>query len=214
MVATVEYVKERFDHFNSLCFLSALKPVRIELMRSRTQLGQLRYRRHRKVFGGWRYSDFTLRISSALDMDEALLEDTILHEMIHYCILSSQKQDSSAHGVLFRQMMDELNTSFGRHITISHRKTEAEKDADLRRREHIVCVTRLQPDRLFVTVCARTACRSIRKALSSLDGIVEQKWYSSTDPYFNRYPHSRTPKLYAVKDRDALARALQDSPGL
>ena len=107
-MADIEYLRIRFDHFNAMCFGSSLKPVRIELMRSRTQLGQLRYMRRKKLFGGWRYDDFTLRITSVVDMDEALLEDTLLHEMIHYSILSSQKQDTSAHGVLFRQMMEEI----------------------------------------------------------------------------------------------------------
>ena len=128
-MADIEYLRIRFDHLNAMCFGYSLKPVRIELMRSRTQLGQLRYMRRKKLFGGWRYDDFTLRITSVVDMDEALLEDTLLHEMIHYSILSSQKQDTSAHGVLFRQMMEEINTRFGRHITISHRKSEEEKGA-------------------------------------------------------------------------------------
>lgn len=212
MIATVEYVKERFDHFNALCFGSVLEPVRIELMRSRTQLGQLRYRRRRKLAGGWRYSDFTLRISSVVEMDEPLLEDTVLHEMIHYRILSSQKQDSSAHGILFRQMMEDINSRFGRHISISHRRTEEENDADTRVRTHLVCVTLLKPDRLYVTVSARTACRSIRTALSRIEGIATQEWFVSSSPYFNRYPRSRTPKLYAVKDREALLKALGNPP--
>ena len=211
MMADIEYLRIRFYHFNAMCFRSYLKPVRIELMRSRTQLGQLRYMRRKKLFGGWRYDDFTLRITSVVDMDEALLEDTLLHEMIHYSILSSQKQDTSAHGVLFRQMMEEINTRFGRHITISHRKAEAEKNADTRDREHLVCVTRLRPDRLFVTVSAKTAYRRLRRVLSSLDGILEQKWFVSHDPYFNRFPRSRTPKLYPVKDREKLNAALPES---
>ena len=63
-------------------------------------------------------------------MDERLLEDTIIHEMIHYHILSNQLQDTSAHGKLFRKMMDDINARFGRNVTISHKPTEEEREKD------------------------------------------------------------------------------------
>ena len=85
-----------------------MKPLPFRLSNARTFLGQLRYSRKRSFWGGWKYGNFQFVISAGKEMDERLLEDTIIHEMIHYHILSNQLQDTSAHGKLFRKMMDDI----------------------------------------------------------------------------------------------------------
>lgn len=55
------------------------------------------------------------------DLPEELVEDTILHEMIHYYIAFNQWRDTSTHGQLFRREMKRINEKGGRHISISYR---------------------------------------------------------------------------------------------
>ena len=61
------------------------------------------------------YYDFSLNFSKLYEMDKQKLEDVVIHEMIHYYIHYHQIQDSSAHGAVFRKMMNDINTRFQRN---------------------------------------------------------------------------------------------------
>lgn len=65
-----------------------------------------------------------LRINTRFDLPEDLLQDTILHEMIHYYIAVNHLRDTSTHGQLFRREMKRINEQGNRHITISYRLTK------------------------------------------------------------------------------------------
>lgn len=122
MVPTIPYIQSRFDEFNARFFAGALPPVPIKLSNARTFLGKLTFTKRRKwLFGEWTYSNFVLRINTRFDLPEQLIEDTILHEMIHYYIAVNQLRDTSTHGHLFRQEMKRINAEGNRHITISYR---------------------------------------------------------------------------------------------
>lgn len=122
MVPTIPYIRSRFDEFNARFFAGALPPVPIKLSNARTFLGKLTFTKRRKwLFGEWTYSNFVLRINTRFDLPEQLIEDTILHEMIHYYIAVNQLRDTSTHGRLFRQEMKRINVEGNRHITISYR---------------------------------------------------------------------------------------------
>ena len=56
-------------------------------------------------------------MSLTLDLPEQEVEDTILHEMIHYYIAEHQIKDNKAHGREFMRMAQELNEKYGLHIT-------------------------------------------------------------------------------------------------
>ena len=199
MIPTVGYLEERFDTFNRMCFDGALPRIPIKLSRARTFLGRLQYKPVRDWRGRIvRKEDFVLRISTRYDLPEAEVEDTLIHEMIHYCIAWKGLMDSSTHGRIFRSMMKEINEQHGRHITISHKTTPEDLDRDTRIRTHIICVSSLADGRTAVTVCAQTRARAIRRAFGWSPTIRSTAWYTSTDPWFNRFPRSRTPKLYPV----------------
>ena len=144
------------------------------------------------------------RISQRRDLPEAEVEDAILHEMIHLDIMSSQQRDTSAHGRLFRAKMDDLNRRFGRHITISHRLTDAEREQDRERRRHLVCVSRLKSGRWGVTLAAHTRLYDLWAQMDRVPEIVSHSWFLSTDPFFNRFPRSRTPKVYYAPEEDLM----------
>jgi hypothetical protein len=125
MQPTVDYIQSRFDEFNARFFGGGLPPVPIKLSHARTFLGKLTFTRRRSwLFGPTRNEHFVLRINTRIDLPEELIQDTILHEMIHYYIAVNHLRDTSAHGRLFRQEMKRINTEGGRHITISYRFTK------------------------------------------------------------------------------------------
>ena len=87
MTPTVAYLEERFDTFNELCFEGALPRIPVKLSGARSFVGRLTWRPVRDWRGRVvRREDFVIRISKRFDLPEAEIEDTLIHEMIHYWI--------------------------------------------------------------------------------------------------------------------------------
>ena len=211
MIPTVPYLEERFDTFNRMCFGGVLPRIPIVLSRARTFVGRFQYRCVRNWRGRTvRKEDFVLRMSVHFDLPEAEVEDTLIHEMIHYFIAWKGLEDSSTHGRLFRAMMQEINVRYGRHLTISHKSTPADLARDTRIREHELLVSELADGRSAVTVCARSRIGPVRRALLLAPSVRELRRYRSRDPWFNRFPRCRTPKVFPV-DPAELQMHLEDA---
>lgn len=133
MRPTLEYIERKFNEFNELCFGGELPALPFRISSARTFLGQISYVKKRNRDGSWSYRDFTFRVSNRHDLPEPIVEDTIIHEMIHYHILYNQLQDNAPHGLLFRRKMNEINKRFGRNVSISHRRTAEESESDTER---------------------------------------------------------------------------------
>ena len=127
MRATLPFIQERFDAFNQLCFGGSLPAIPLALSNARGFLGVCRFKKRRKLFGKWELYDFSIRISTRFDLPQDVIEDTLLHEMIHCYIGLNGLADTSAHGKVFRRMMKEINAKYGRHIRISHRLSQIEE---------------------------------------------------------------------------------------
>ena len=136
MIPTLPYIQQHFDDFNIRFFNGSLPPIPIKLSNARTFLGKVTYVKRRNFsltswlfssgassVGEWTYSNFKLRINTRYDLPEELIQDTILHEMIHYYIAVNHLRDTSTHGQLFRNEMKRINAEGNRHITISYRLT-------------------------------------------------------------------------------------------
>ena len=122
MKPSVSYIQSCFDEYNARFFGGALPPIPVKLSNARTFLGKVTFVKRRKwLFGDWTYERFVLRINTRFDLPEELVQDTILHEMIHYYIAVNQLKDTSTHGRLFRREMARINTEGNRHITISYK---------------------------------------------------------------------------------------------
>lgn len=199
MRPTVEYLTAKFDEFNALCFGSQLPKVPIRLSKARTYLGQLGFKRRRRLFGTAENYGFVLRISVRLDLPEKEVEDTLLHEMIHLYIHSRQLKDSSAHGPLFRQLKDDINRHFARNITISRRRTTAEQNQDTQQRAHMVCVSTLDSGERGITVAAKSRVFQLWDLIPAIPTVRKTAWFLSYDPFFNRFPRALTPKVYRIE---------------
>lgn len=203
MEITVPYVKAKFDEYNRLMFNGQLPPLPILLSNAKTYLGACTYKKRRTWTGKVERFDFKLRINTRIDLSEAEVEDTIIHEMIHYYILYNRLEDTSAHGRLFRSMMADINARFGRHVTVSHRGSaeEREQTIDNKARFHVVAVVRFCDGRLGVKVLPRIVQR-ITYYYNNVSRLPEVKGvdlYMTNDPFFNRYPNSSSLKAHYVE---------------
>lgn len=198
MRPTLDFVQQRFNHFNAMCFEGQLPMVKLRISTARTYLGQLQYQRKRNLFGFTRVTDLTLSISKHYDRPERDIEDTIIHEMIHLYILVNKLRDTSAHGPVFRSIMDSINHRFNRQITISHKRSEEELSQDTSKHRHYLCVSTLRDGQKGVTLTTATHIFALWRGIASFEQVVDYQWYVTSDPWFNRYRRSRTIKIYAA----------------
>lgn len=203
MKPTTEYIEKKFGEFNHLIFGDKLPMLPIQLSNARTYLGMLVFRKRRSLLGKVEPYDFRLRISTRLDLPETEVEDTIIHEMIHYYIHHNGIKDTSAHGKVFRQLMHEINERFGRHITITHKSTPEQKQqmTDTRRRWHVVAVVRFRDGRSGIKVLPRIRERIIRyrDVVATSKDVGSIELFISNDPYFNAYPTSSSFKVHIAE---------------
>ena len=127
MTPDLEYIQKAFDRYNALCFRGELPGIRLELSRARTYLGRYEEKRPQVRFLGRRFSlpaaepQRLIRISTAFDLTPEQQDDVIIHEMIHYYLAWKGLADRVPHGPHFRQLMEAINSRFGRHIVVRYK---------------------------------------------------------------------------------------------
>ena len=127
MTPDLEYIQKAFDRYNALCFRGELPGIRLELSRARTYLGRYEEKRPQVRFLGRRFSLPAaeplrlIRISTAFDLTPEQQDDVIIHEMIHYYLAWKGLADRVPHGPHFRQLMEAINSRFGRHIVVRYK---------------------------------------------------------------------------------------------
>lgn len=159
-------------------------------------LGTLRH--PRTISSSTKPSELVLSISNRLDLDQNIIEDTIIHEMIHLYIIWFRIPDSSAHGRTFRQIMSYINSRYGRNITISHRGNDEEKKTDRILKPRIVLISHLKTGERCVTVCSPKYSLSIYRNLIKNSHISQLQIIASYNPIFSTFPASKTPKIYRI----------------
>lgn len=202
MKASVEYLQRKFEVYNKLMFGGVLPSLPISVGYARRAMGGLYFKKRRSLLGKTRFSDFKLVISGQYDLPEDELDDVLIHEMIHYSILYNQQKDSSAHGVLFRAKMNDINKRFGRHISISRRNGLSSAASSSKPAVHYVCVSLFDDGRWGVTCVAKPRIALFRKQLPQAFKLKSTEWWITDDPFFNRFPRVRSLKIFLADKSD------------
>lgn len=203
MRATLDFLEERFDRFNHDIFRGALPRPNMHVTGARTFMGQFKTERHKPSFIKRATEIYHLTLSDRYDLEETVLEDVLIHEMIHFLIRYKKLRDTSSHGPQFRKLMNDINHAFGRHITVSHRCTESELASDDRKAHSIVCLCRMTDGRKLVCRVSQSKVFDIHRAFQEWDKVEEEEWYWVYGSYFNRYRRVLTPRLFSV-DKEGL----------
>lgn len=175
----------------------------IVLSNAKTFLGACAYKKKKTLFGKTTYYDFKLRINRRMDLPEADIEDIIIHEMIHYYIAYNGIKDTSAHGQVFKSLMNDINRRYGRHITVSRKITAQEKEqlCGKKRRPHVIAVVNFKNGKTGVKQLPRVHQRIIAycSAIARVPDIASLRLYITDEPYFNRFPTSAALKVHYVE---------------
>ena len=203
MKPTVEYIQTHFDAYNRQFFGGQLPTLPIKLSHAKGFLGKVTFVRKRQgLFGGYRNEDFVLRINVRIDLPEELVQDTILHEMIHYYIAVNQLRDSSTHGRLFRAEMARINEQGHRHITISHRLNEEQRAQARIHKVRAVAIVPFSDGKTGVKVVPKQEnhIRYWHRMAQRRFSIERIEWYLSDDPYFAQFPSSIALKIFLINN--------------
>lgn len=204
MRATLEYIERKFREYNRQMFHSSLPTPGFRLSNARTALGKLTYMQRRNPAGKVEKYAFTLWVSKLFDFTPEGIDDVIIHEMIHLYIGSRQMRDTSSHGVVFRRIMNEINSRYGRHIEIANRSggtspaERAKPAAPQSCPPTYFAVVRLKNGTTGIMAVAMTRIFELWRAVGRSPEVEQAEWYVSTDPYFAGFPKSRSPRIRLV----------------
>ena len=234
MKPTVEYIQTRFDEFNERFFSGSLPPIPIRLSHAKGFLGKVTFTRKPvstlfsfhpftiHPFAQYANTDFVLHINVRIDLPEQVVEDTILHEMIHYYIAVNQWEDTSVHGQLFRREMTRINREGNCHISISHRLTATEQaQAHIHKGRVVAIVTfadgkkgiKVVPKQIRHILAWDKRARQTFSRSSMTNNhspITDIEWYYTDDEYFAKYPSSTALRIYLIDDKSPFSSG--DSP--
>ena len=204
----IRYIADRFNYFNRIIFNGDLPNPEFKITRARRYYGLIRVR---KISPGRRI--FTISISGLYERDPEAVDDTLIHEMIHYHIFYRNLRDTSSHGKIFCKIMNEINARHGRHIRVSSSPTQQELESDRRVKVHIGSLVRLQGGQTCAAFSPNGKMIELDMLIRSRYNVAEMKWFLSRNAYFNRFPRSTAGRLYKI-DHDEFARNLADAKWL
>ena len=202
MIADIPYIKRKFEEFNQQMFAGQLPEIPILLSDAKTFLGKCCFKKRKLENGKMEYYDFSLRINTRLDLPEREVEDTIIHEMIHYFIAYKNLEDATSHGPIFQHIMNSINEKYGRNLTISYKSSDEEKEAlvDKKQHYHVVAVVVFNDGRSGIKVLPRVLPRILNyyNTISKQKEIAVVRLYMSNDVFFNRFPNSSALRVHYV----------------
>ena len=196
MEITVAYLQEAFRKYNEEIFGNALPMPNLRVSNAKRRLGSM----HCRIQKTWRktHRSFTIVVSSYYDVPLSLIEDTLIHEMIHYEIAYKKLKDTSAHGTLFRQRMDEINRKHHRNITISKRMTDYEPRKNDQTETYLVLAIEMNDGSHLLSSVARTVLADLERQIKRVEKISSFCWYVTQDAYFRNFPKVRTLRARSV----------------
>lgn len=216
MKPTVDYIAKKFQEFNAQMFDGKLMMPPIQLSRASTFVGQCAAKKRRTLLHGTQLFDFRLKFSICFDLTEKEWEDTIIHEMIHYYIGVNGIKDTSAHGQVFRQMMETINQRFCRKLTITHRSTPEQKEQIYNAKKvwHVIALVHFADGRKGLKVLPRIRQRieTYRTTMLRDKRFSRIDLFMSNDPYFNRFPNSSAFNVVMVKEDEFMPHIEQAEP--
>lgn len=188
---TVDYLRQAFEHYNDLIFEGKLPLPKLKWSRAKTRLGQMACKR-KMSWGRTKYYDFTISVSNYYKLTTEEIDDVLIHEMIHYTIAYTGLKDTSPHGIVFRGMMDKINRTFDRHITISMRTRNLQPRIAQQTKNFLILAIEMKDGKYFLSSVNPSFARKLSLSLARMHEIAHYAWYQSQDEYFHNMPCVRS----------------------
>lgn len=205
MIATVNWIRTWFESFNQEYFDGKLPLPDIGTTHASTRLGQMSYKRAYR-WGKMKYYDFKICITTYYDMTDQQAKNVLLHEMIHYAIAYTGLKDTSAHGIIFRGMADNLNRKHGWDIHISTPtkgwkvndaiKVKREKNRIKNTENSPICLMlsiEMKDGKHYLSRVNPKFAYKLEQQISNIPKIASHQWHTTSEAgLFKEYPMVRS----------------------
>lgn len=188
---TIDYLRQAFEHYNDLIFDGKLPVPKLKWSRAKTRLGQMACKR-KMSWGRTKFYDFSISVSNYYKLTTEQIDDVLIHEMIHYTIAYTGLKDTSPHGIVFRGMMDKINRTFDRHITISMRTRNLQPRIAQQTKNFLILAIEMKDGKYFLSSVNPSFARKLSLSLARMHEIAHYAWYQSQDEYFHNMPCVRS----------------------
>lgn len=188
------FLLSQFVHWNDAIFSGDLPVPAFYVTRASRYAGIFRVRRLLTPKGI--DEKCSIALSALYDHSEDELIDTLIHEMIHYYFHYKKIRDTAPHGERFRMAVSDINSRFGRNVTLKEKLDDERAYTTLRKKAYVLAVCHMETGRRYVAVLSRSYVRSLYMSLKRIRGVSSVKLFVTTDPRLVRYPQVRTPKLF------------------
>ena len=158
----------------------------------------------RFTFRGFRSYDYKIGMSTHYQFTERQAQNILLHEMIHFYIAFKNIKDKSAHGPVFKRLMNQLNQEFGWELTVSvntkdYKTNETASSAKAKKiKERLILAIEQSDGTCFLSVVNPRYAFKIQNELKQTTLNLKYSWYKSSDERFSHFSTVRS--LRGVKN--------------
>ena len=103
-------------------------------------------------------------------------------------------------------MMNEINTKYGRSISVSHKSTDEQKEAlvDKKAHYHVVAVVAFHDGRTGIKVLPRVLPSILKyyNGIQKVKEVLAVQLYMSNNTFFNRFPNSNALKVHFLEPEE------------
>lgn len=196
MRATLDFLNDKFHYFNIEIFNNELPEPLMHITSARSFMGQFKVKSSGSLLK--REVTYHITVSNCYDLDLHILEDIIIHEMIHFLIHVRKMRDTSTHGNIFCALMRDINSRFNRNITVSHRCTRQQLESDKSKSHSIMCICTMADGRHLACRVSQSKVFEIHRAFQDWDQVIKEEWYWVYGSYCNRFRRVLTPRLFSI----------------
>lgn len=190
---TYDFLNDNFNRFNREIFEDCLPPVLFLSSCARSFLGRYEFCRN-PFTGKTEAGSRIMRFSLKFDAEPQVLEDVLLHEMIHLYIESQNLKDTRVHGKIFTAMMNDINARFHRHITLRVKNggeaQEVQKSEFLAYRVTFCLMKRADGSQLLLRTAHQDMFRFWELVPKRFEA-VSYSWYCTRYTFFARFKKSQ-----------------------
>lgn len=185
MKVTLDILKEKFDLFNDTYFGSELPKIEFKLTKEKRRFGFYEYnRRYDAQYRRYYEVPVRIGISTYYDMPEKSLDETLIHEMIHYYISFKRIKDNAQHGRVFMMYARDITRASEYNIT-QYGSSAGMSLADSVERVYYIMKFKYRGEEYFSRI-SKTRVGTDDYIKNAFKGVTDITFYKSNDPKLDR----------------------------
>lgn len=187
MKVTLDIISEKFDLFNDSYFNSELPRIEFKITKEKRRFGFFEYSRRYDAWSN-RYIEVPIRIgiTSYYDMPEKSLDETLIHEMIHYYIAHKRIKDNNKHGRYFMMYASRISAASGYDITRYGSSEGMTLNNVGSSKEYFIMKFRFRGNDYFSRI-SKNRVGTADKIKREFNGVTHVSFYKSNDVKLDRY---------------------------